>query len=97
MTVDVAILRSRLVREHSVVLHIIGVNAVAWCKCCAQGRQQRVNRNVHNVIAEPPAIWPAARNHSLDAHESISAKDAQPLEPGLGIIAAGIRQAYAWS
>jgi len=27
----------------------------------------------------------------------LSAKDAQPLEPGLGIIAAGIRQAYAWS
>jgi hypothetical protein len=30
MTVDEAVLWSRLVREHSVVAHIIGVDAVAW-------------------------------------------------------------------
>jgi hypothetical protein len=62
MTVDEAVLWSRLVRENSVVSHVVGVDAVAWWigfdhrRNDPQVAQQRVNRNVHNVVAESEAF-----------------------------------------
>ena len=91
MTVDAAILRSRLVREHSVVGHVIRHYPVAVWKGVDCGlnapkvAQQRVNGNVHNVVAEPATIWPAARDEPsvakriLDlALQQVVAEDAQP-------------------
>jgi hypothetical protein len=67
MTVDPAVLWSRLVGENSVVDHVVGVDTVALWKGYAQGRQQRINCNINNVIAEPTAIWPLPRIHALRA------------------------------
>src|ERR1700722_3260773 len=89
MTVVAAILRSRLVREDAVVDHVVGKYPVAvridtddevWA---SQIAQQRIDGNVHHVVAKPPAIGPSPWNHSLAkalldlALESVSAEDAQ--------------------
>ena len=91
MAVDAAVLRSRLVRKYSVVRHVIRHHPVAVWRGVDYGlnapkvAQQRVNGNVHNVVAEPATIWPAARDEPsvakriLDlALQQVVAEDAQP-------------------
>ena len=100
MGVVAAILRSRLVREHAVVVHVIGEHSVAiWKRVLIRGRQQRVERDVHDIVTEPATIWPATRNVLVleRTEQHVAAEDAQACEMCFVIVAPGIRQAYARS
>ena len=90
MPVDAPVLRRGLIREHLVVRLIVVIHAVARRKQVNHGRrhaqvaQQRVDGNVRHIVAEAPAVWPAAGNEAAVAEgvldfalQHVAAEDAQ--------------------
>src|SRR5438309_11735965 len=91
MLVIAPVLRRGLVREDLVISHVVPVHVIARLpydgRAGAQITQERTHCDIDYVIAEAPAIRPAARDGAaakagLDrAGESVSAKDTQARKP----------------
>ena len=95
VAVDASVLRRGLVREDLVEGHVVMVHTVAgWEQIDdrrrhAQVAQQRVDRDVHHIVAKASAIGPTARDRAASetdlncAGQSVATKDAQTREPGI--------------
>ena len=106
MPVDAAVLRRGLIREHLIIRHVVVIHAIAWGvqvdhrRGHAQVAQQCVDGNVDYIVAEAPAVGPAARNETavaeriLDfAFQNVAAKDTQSRETRIIRIGRVIRAA----
>ena len=91
MRVPAPVLRRGLVREDLVERHVVRIDVVPCGttndrRARAQVADQCRDRDIDNVVSEPPAIRPSSGNDAvaeagLDlADEHIAAEDAQPRE-----------------
>src|SRR5690348_1276765 len=94
MRMIAAVLRSGFVREDLVERHVVGIHIVSrrtadHGRVYAQITDERGDRDVHDVIAETPAVGPAAGNGAvaetcLDrAGQRVAAENAQAREAGV--------------
>src|SRR5436189_143034 len=100
MAMIAAILRSGFVGEDFVVGHVVPIHVVAgWAanrrRAGAQIADESCDGNIHDIIAEAPAIRPTARNDAAaeaglnGTGQRIAAKNAQARETGIVGIGAG--------
>src|ERR1043166_2593564 len=83
VTVVATVLWRGLVGEHRAVILVISIHSVHDRQEDAGGCQDRIHRDVHDVVAEAPAIRPAAGHRvAVAVDERVAAEHTEAVEAG---------------